>query len=128
MYVKFAVLLTQYIVLGQCICQLYLFPPSSKGYHLVLTGHSLGAGVASLLAVLFKPKRPTLHCYAYSPPGCVIRYCSYKLTITYHANSAYHALLHGYTCRVISAHSTISSFTNPVFEANAITYLLHIWF
>ena len=60
---------------GYMSTRLYPLPPSCKGYHLVLTGHSLGAGVASLLAVLFKPKHPTLHCYAYSPPGCVIRYC-----------------------------------------------------
>ena len=80
---------------GYMSTRVYPLPPSCKGYHLVLTGHSLGAGVASLLAVLFKPKHPTLHCYAYSPPGCVIRYCNYKLTIMYHANSPYHVLLHG---------------------------------
>ena len=75
-FVKFAVLLTEYVNVAP-----YPHPSPCKNYHLVLTGHSLGAGVASLLAVLFKPKHPTLHCYAYSPPGCVIRYCNYKLIL-----------------------------------------------
>ena len=47
-----------------------------KDYKLVITGHSLGAGVASVLAVLLKPKEKykDLVCYAFSPPGCVLRY------------------------------------------------------
>lgn len=49
-----------------------------KDYQLVITGHSLGAGVASVLAVLLKPKEKysNLVCYAFSPPGCVLRYFS----------------------------------------------------
>ncbi|XP_030631145.1 sn1-specific diacylglycerol lipase beta isoform X1 [Chanos chanos] len=38
-------------------------------YKLVITGHSLGAGTASLLAVLLRSMYPTLQCYAFSPPG-----------------------------------------------------------
>lgn len=38
-------------------------------YKLVVTGHSLGAGTASLLAVLLRSTQPTLECYAFSPPG-----------------------------------------------------------
>uniref|UniRef100_A0A672M133 sn-1-specific diacylglycerol lipase n=1 Tax=Sinocyclocheilus grahami TaxID=75366 RepID=A0A672M133_SINGR len=38
-------------------------------YKLVITGHSLGAGAASLLAVLLRSTHPTLECYAFSPPG-----------------------------------------------------------
>lgn len=38
-------------------------------YKLVVTGHSLGAGTASLLAVLLHSSQPTLECYAFSPPG-----------------------------------------------------------
>eukprot|EP01121_Diplochlamys_sp_Union-15-3_P021586 TRINITY_DN8809_c0_g1_i1.p1 TRINITY_DN8809_c0_g1~~TRINITY_DN8809_c0_g1_i1.p1 ORF type:complete len:594 (-),score=47.09 TRINITY_DN8809_c0_g1_i1:35-1816(-) len=38
-------------------------------YDLVLVGHSLGAGTASLLAILLRPEYPNLKCIAYSPPG-----------------------------------------------------------
>ncbi|XP_076027933.1 diacylglycerol lipase-beta [Genypterus blacodes] len=38
-------------------------------YKLVITGHSLGAGTASLLATLLRSSFPTLQCYAFSPPG-----------------------------------------------------------
>lgn len=48
-----------------------------QNYQLIITGHSLGAGVAAILAVLLKPAYPYLHCYAYSPPGCIFRYKLY---------------------------------------------------
>uniref|UniRef100_A0A674BMZ0 Diacylglycerol lipase-beta n=1 Tax=Salmo trutta TaxID=8032 RepID=A0A674BMZ0_SALTR len=38
-------------------------------YKLVITGHSLGGGTASLLAILLRSSFPTLRCYAFSPPG-----------------------------------------------------------
>ncbi|XP_038591363.1 diacylglycerol lipase-beta [Micropterus salmoides] len=38
-------------------------------YKLVITGHSLGAGTASLLAILLRNSFPTLQCYSFSPPG-----------------------------------------------------------
>nr|XP_020442973.1 sn1-specific diacylglycerol lipase beta [Monopterus albus] len=38
-------------------------------YKLVITGHSLGAGTASLLAILLRSSFPTLQCYSFSPPG-----------------------------------------------------------
>lgn len=38
------------------------------GYPLVVCGHSLGAGVASVLAVLLKPKYPELKAYCYGNP------------------------------------------------------------
>ncbi|XP_051794981.1 diacylglycerol lipase-beta isoform X2 [Acanthochromis polyacanthus] len=38
-------------------------------YKLVITGHSLGAGAASVLAILLRNSFPTLQCYAFSPPG-----------------------------------------------------------
>lgn len=41
-------------------------------FNLVITGHSLGAGVASLLAIMLKAKYPNVRCFAFSPPGCVI--------------------------------------------------------
>ena len=49
------------------------FPLLTQGYQLVITGHSLGAGVASVLALLLRPEYPRLICYAYSPPGCICR-------------------------------------------------------
>ncbi|KAK7918955.1 hypothetical protein WMY93_010239 [Mugilogobius chulae] len=41
-------------------------------YKLVITGHSLGAGTAALLAVMLKNSFPTLKCYAFSPPGGLV--------------------------------------------------------
>ncbi|GLH03990.1 Lipase containing protein, putative [Gryllus bimaculatus] len=38
-------------------------------YKLVLTGHSLGAGVSVLLALLLRPRYPDLKVYAISPPA-----------------------------------------------------------
>eukprot|EP00934_Nitzschia_sp_Nitz4_P009311 Nitzschia sp. Nitz4//scaffold104_size75438//6816//8468//NITZ4_005649-RA/size75438-processed-gene-0.58-mRNA-1//1//CDS//3329532365//9301//frame0 len=47
----------------------------NKGYELILTGHSLGAGTASLLAILLQthrkrdlPRHTTLRCFAYACP------------------------------------------------------------
>ena len=40
----------------------------------MLVGHCLGAGVTAILAVLLHQDYPALHCYAYSPPGCLMRY------------------------------------------------------
>ncbi|XP_005104352.1 diacylglycerol lipase-beta isoform X2 [Aplysia californica] len=40
-----------------------------QGASLVVTGHSLGAGVAALLAVLLRQEYPNLMCFSYSPPG-----------------------------------------------------------
>lgn len=44
----------------------------TRGLRLVVCGHSLGAGVASLLSLLLRPYVPTLHCYAFSPPGAMV--------------------------------------------------------
>ena len=38
---------------------------------LVLVGHSLGAGVAAVLALQLLPDFPSLHCFAYAPPTAV---------------------------------------------------------
>jgi len=45
----------------------------SKGpnYKLIILGHSLGAGCASLLSMLLRDDYPNLHCYSYSPPCCL---------------------------------------------------------
>jgi hypothetical protein len=45
----------------------------AQGYDLVLVGHSLGAGTAAILAILLQQEYPGLHCYAYSPPGGLLR-------------------------------------------------------
>ena len=39
-----------------------------QGWRLVLTGHSLGACCA-LLALKLRAQYPSLHCWAYGPPG-----------------------------------------------------------
>lgn len=38
-------------------------------YNLILTGHSLGAGVACLLSFLMRPRYPDVKVYAFSTPG-----------------------------------------------------------
>lgn len=38
-------------------------------YDLILTGHSLGAGVAALLGLKIRPKFPDLKVYAFATPG-----------------------------------------------------------
>ncbi|POI27358.1 hypothetical protein CIB84_008892, partial [Bambusicola thoracicus] len=38
-------------------------------YKLVIVGHSLGGGTASVLAIMLRNSFPTLKCYAFSPPG-----------------------------------------------------------
>jgi hypothetical protein len=43
-----------------------------KDYRLRIIGHSLGAGIASILALLLRPKHKRLRCLAFSPPGCVM--------------------------------------------------------
>ncbi|XP_069762799.1 diacylglycerol lipase-beta [Narcine bancroftii] len=38
-------------------------------YNLIVTGHSLGAGAAAILAIKLHESYPGLRCYAFSPPG-----------------------------------------------------------
>lgn len=45
------------------------FSRAGENYRLVIVGHSLGAGTASLLSVLLKPTYPELICFAYSNPS-----------------------------------------------------------
>ena len=41
------------------------------GYAIILTGHSLGAAVASLTAVLLKRTLDRVHCFGFAAPACV---------------------------------------------------------
>ena len=41
-------------------------------YHIAICGHSLGAGIGSLLALLLKLKYSDVRCFAFAPPGSVI--------------------------------------------------------
>lgn len=47
---------------------------AGETFGLVLVGHSLGAGTASILAILLRQTHPDLQCFAYSPPGGLLRY------------------------------------------------------
>lgn len=43
---------------------------NTQSYTITLVGHSLGAGVCSILSILLKQSKfPDLVCYAYAPPG-----------------------------------------------------------
>jgi len=41
-------------------------------YHLRIVGHSLGAGVCTLLGYVLRPKYPSLKVFGFSPPGCTM--------------------------------------------------------
>ncbi len=47
--------------------------PEFEDYQLVLCGHSLGAGVVSVLSIMLRRDYPGLKCYAFSPPGYLFR-------------------------------------------------------
>ena len=51
---------------------LYATQSKFSNYRLRITGHSLGAGCAAILALLLKPDYPTLRCHSFSPPGCTM--------------------------------------------------------
>ena len=51
---------------------LYATQSKFSNYRLRITGHSLGAGCAAILALLLKPEYPTLRCHSFSPPGCTM--------------------------------------------------------
>ena len=54
----------------------FMFDPArgTENYDIVLVGHSLGAGTASILAILLKQEYKNLTCFGYSPPGGLLRY------------------------------------------------------
>eukprot|EP00762_Andalucia_godoyi_P002735 ANDGO_04419.mRNA.1 hypothetical protein AMSG_08996 len=44
---------------------------TEKKRKLIVVGHSLGAGTAVLVTMLFRNEFPDIHCYAFAPPACV---------------------------------------------------------
>jgi sn1-specific diacylglycerol lipase len=52
----------------------------TREYRLVITGHSLGAGTASILSLLLENQHPGLACFAYSPPGGLLSLPAVELT------------------------------------------------
>ena len=52
----------------------------TESYGLTIVGHSLGAGVASILAFLLRPKYPALTCFAYSAVGSTFKYVNFSLS------------------------------------------------
>eukprot|EP00126_Sphaerothecum_destruens_P015843 Sdes_comp9908_c0_seq1m1449 len=43
-----------------------------QDYQILVVGHSLGAGVATLLTILLRFEYDSAQCYAYSPPGAIL--------------------------------------------------------
>ena len=61
--------------MASCHCFLIAFfqDVSPEKYDLVLVGHSLGAGTAAILAIMLQQEYQDIQCYAYSPPGGLLR-------------------------------------------------------
>lgn len=47
---------------------------NTRDFDIVIVGHSLGAGTASILGILLKDEYQSLKCYCYSPPGGLLWY------------------------------------------------------
>lgn len=43
-----------------------------RGWELICTGHSLGAGVAAILGLMLRRRFTKLRCLCFAPPGCVL--------------------------------------------------------
>lgn len=46
--------------------------PRFPGFTLIVTGHSLGAGVGAVLSLMLRNRFHALQCLCFSPPGCVM--------------------------------------------------------
>ena len=54
-----------------------------NNYGLVVTGHSLGSGVACILGMLLRDKYPELHCFCFSPTGSLVNQAASEYTKTF---------------------------------------------
>jgi len=63
---------------SQVLKTLYSEQSPFKDYPLIICGHSLGAGCASILSLMLRPSFPSLQCFAYEPPGCIFDYAMAK--------------------------------------------------
>ena len=55
----------------------------TQDFEIVCVGHSLGAGTATILAIMLKQEFPNTKCYAFSPPGGLIRYYTFKISFNF---------------------------------------------
>jgi sn1-specific diacylglycerol lipase len=49
-------------------------------YGLVVTGHSLGSGVACILSMLLRDRYPDLHCFCFSPTSSLVNHAAAEYT------------------------------------------------
>lgn len=52
-------------------------------YPIVVTGHSLGAGTAVILAFILRLKFPNIKCYAFGPPGALLNSPASKMSMSF---------------------------------------------
>ncbi|OQR89124.1 hypothetical protein ACHHYP_06462, partial [Achlya hypogyna] len=57
----------------------------AAGFRVVLAGHSLGGGVAALLATKLQPSFPTLQCYGFAVPACMTAMLADECTAYVHS-------------------------------------------
>nr|XP_039254691.1 diacylglycerol lipase-alpha-like isoform X1 [Styela clava] len=90
---------------GHCISK------GTKDYNLVLVGHSLGAGIASILAILLHPIYRNLKCYAFSPPGGLLSHSAVMASKDY-----IHTLIFGKDIVPRAGLSQLESLRNEVLD------------
>ena len=61
----------------------------TQDFEIVCVGHSLGAGTATILAIMLKQEFPNTKCYAFSPPGGLIRYYTFNWLVNVRYNYAW---------------------------------------
>ncbi|KAL5106379.1 Diacylglycerol lipase-beta [Taenia crassiceps] len=81
-------------------------------YPIVICGHSLGAGLVSLMCVLLKPHYPELKAYAFSPPGGLMNKNIAKANRDYLCSVSY-----GYDCVGRMASRTVEDLRARMFHA-----------